>query len=101
MLKPMIRVLPPCTVDDIAVFVDDTDLPFDPSEVLFNVYNPDGTIDNYEYGVDSNVVRISVGRYRGRFTVAEGRSETEWIVTTGTAVGVGGSVVMGEQSVFM
>jgi len=43
---------------------------FDPSVVRFKVKGPDATIETFVYGVDLDVVRLSVGAYERKYLPA-------------------------------
>lgn len=44
-------------------FTDATPIALDPTAILFRFRDPDGTETSYAYGIDSQIVKDSVGQY--------------------------------------
>lgn len=51
--------------------VADSYNPFDPARVLVEITAPDGTSNEYEYGIGTAIVRTSVGLYGVEFSLTD------------------------------
>ena len=61
----------------------------DPSTVICRLRRPNGVVTAYTYGVDPEVIRDSIGRYRIRFPLAQiGTYKWSWQTSAG---GCGGA----------
>lgn len=71
--------------DLMETFVDFTDPAgalLDPAAVFFRVKAPDGTLTTLQYGVDSEVVKLSTGKYQANIdAVAAGAYRYRWFST--------------------
>ena len=66
--------------------VPDKNDPFaDPSTVAIRIHRPDGTLDEFVYGVDTEIVRDSVGKYRCVYIVPLAGGYTYSWMPTGNA----------------
>lgn len=53
------------------VFTTAAGVAHDPTDVFFNVMDPNGTVTEYEYGVDSELVKDSTGNYHADVDVVQ------------------------------
>jgi hypothetical protein len=66
------------SITDEATFRDADNVLYDPTTVVLEVRNPNGTL------AYPSVVKESVGIYRSTFTIRRGITRWEWDGTTGT-----------------
>jgi hypothetical protein len=97
----MLRVAPGTTVDVQVTYRDDLGELTDPTTLVFKTHEPDGTHNEYEYGVHSQVSLVSAGIYKGRLLVDRaGRFQARFEATLGTAQKADEFVVIGNETDF-
>jgi hypothetical protein len=73
----------------------------DPTTVVFSLKKPDGTITDYTYGVDAEVVKDAVGLYHMVVTVSEDGNWWYRVVGTGACVAALENTFVGRSSQFI
>ena len=63
----------------------------DPSTLAFRLYLPDGSIINYTYGTDGQLVRESQGKYHVNYVIVQqGQHRYAWLPTGNAAQPISG-----------